>query len=268
MSVPYTSAYVVLCGFQAVAVLVPRPPWTLPFVRRRALLGLIPLVAIGGVVLAMESEPSLAQRAVDLAAFATPALALAGFVAFRIRFLAVLAPVAYAVAWKGSGRPADLATDALIVGACATLAWLTGALAPAFALALGILVASVVDVYQVIVTEQVQVVAQALHVAQPPAGLPRLQEAVFDRGTMGWGDMYLAALLGVVLAACSLGRRLEAALLVFALGLVNGFGFRWVDTVPATVPVAIAMLAAMRHSDVRRVTLPELQGGLIRWQRR
>ena len=75
--------------------------------------------------------------------------------------------------------PRTSASTSPIALACATLAWLTGAVAPRRALAVGIVAAAVVDVYQVLVTEQVQVVARALHEAAPPRGLPPLQEAVY-----------------------------------------------------------------------------------------
>jgi hypothetical protein len=172
--VPYDDRYAALCAVQAAVVLLPRPS---PVLLRSRWIGLVPLAGIGGVVLLMGADPSLAQRATDLAAIATPILACAGIVAFRIRWLGLLAPVAYAIAWKASGTAVDAATDILIAGACATLAWLTGMLASRMVLAVGILVATAVDVYQVTVTEQVQPVAQALHRAIPVEHLPRLLAA-------------------------------------------------------------------------------------------
>jgi hypothetical protein len=249
--VPFDDRYVALCAVQAAVVLLPRPS---PVLLRSRWLGLIPLLAIGGVVLVMGSDPSLAQDATDLAAIATPILACAGIVAFRVRWLAVAAPVAYVVAWRSTGRPADVATDLLIAGACATLAWLTGMVAPRGALSVGIVVAAVVDCYQVLVTKQVQPVAQALGRAVPVHHLPRLQEAVFGGATMGWGDVYLAALLGVVLALSTRRIRLEAAAVVFVAGVLMGFAFDVLDTLPATVPVATALGWALAREARRRTT--------------
>jgi hypothetical protein len=249
--VPYDASYAALCAVQAVVVLVPRAPRTL---LRSRWLGVVPLAAIGGVVLLMGSDPSLAQRATDLAAVATPILACAGIVAFRIRWLALLAPVAYLIAWRGSGRPVDIATDFLIAGACATLAWLTGMIATRGALAVGILIATAVDVYQVLVTKQVQPVAQELEKAVPVEHLPRLQQAIWAGASMGWGDVYLAGLLGVVLALSARRIRIEAACVVFVAGLVVGFGFAVLDTLPATVPVSVALLWAFaREARGRRI---------------
>ena len=263
MSIPYTWGFVVLCAVQATAVLGPRPSPVVAALRAHRALGLIPLAAIGGVVVAIGAQPSLAQDATDLAAIATPIAALAGLVAFRdrIRVLALAAPAAYLVAWKGHGPIADIAVDLLIVGACASLAWLTGIVAPRAALAVGIVVATIVDVYQVLVAEDVQVVAQALHAAAPVARLPRLQEALYDGATMGWGDVYLAALLGVVAASAPLVDRFLAAAATFLGGLVLGFGFVLVDTLPATVPVAVALGLVLLRERSRQATLQRSEGG-------
>jgi hypothetical protein len=261
--VPFTSGFVALCAVQAVTVLGPRPS---PRLIRHPLLGLIPLIGIGGVALLIAEQPSTAQKATDLAAIATPIAALAGIVAFRgrARWLGLLAPVLYLVAWKGDGRPVQIATDALIAGAAVTLAWLTGMVAPRIGLIIGIFAASAVDVYQVLVTEQVKEASQALAAAQPTADLPRLQELVWGSATMGWGDAYLAALLGVVVATSVLRIRLIAAGAVFVLGVASGFLFHVLDIIPATVPVAGALLVVLALD----ATVPESQGGTSSWLRR
>ncbi len=259
--VPFTSGFVALCAVQAITVLGPRQP---PRLVRRAWLGLIPLAAIGGIAMLLAERPSLAQQATDLAAIATPIAFAGGLFAFRIRALALLAPVLYVIAWKGDGRPAQIATDALIAGAAVTLAWLTGTVAPRGGLIVGILAASVVDVYQVVVSEQVQVASRALSAAQPVSDLPRLQELVWGTASMGWGDAYLAGLLGVVLAGSVLRTRLVAAGAVFVLGVAFGFLFHVLDTLPATVPVAAALLIALALD----ATVPETQEGRSSWLRR
>ena len=121
-----------------------------------------------------------------------------------------------------------------------------------------------VDVYQVLVTEEVKQASQALSAAQPAAGLPRLQEFVWGTASMGWGDAYLAALLGVVVATSALQIRLIAAGAVFVLGVASGFLFHVRRHVPATVPVAGA-LALVLALDA---TVPASQGGTSSWLRR
>ena len=258
---PYGWPYVMLCLVQASAVLVPRPSPALPWLGRRRLAGLIPLAGIGGAVALIEADPSLAQAATNLAAVATPVAFLAGLATFRVRPAALAVVPLFWLAWKGSGRPQDLAIDALIVGAAATLAWLTGTVAPRLALAVGILIATAVDVYQVLVSSSVQPVANALAVAAPPSDLPHLQQVVWNGATMGWGDMYLAALLGTVVAAVSRRVRLEVAAVVVIAGLANGFQFLALDLIPATVPVAAALVYALLRERLARDTVPASEGG-------
>ncbi len=248
--IPYTSGFVALHLLQAVTVLVPRDP---PRFFQRWYLGLIPLAAIGGVALLIVEEPRAAEVATDIAAVGTPLAALAGLVAFRLRVVALLVPALYLVAWRGSGRPAEVAGDLLIVGAAAALAWLTGMVAPRGGLVVGILAATVVDVYQVVVTDQIAVAAQALSAAAPAAGLPRLQELAFGTASMGWGDAYLAGLLGVVLAGETLRLRLAAVAVVAVVSLPFGLLFHWLDILPATVPVAVALCVTLpfRHGNDR-----------------
>jgi hypothetical protein len=243
MSVPFTWNFVVLCVVQAVAVLGPRRPPAWRRLRARPLLGLIPLATIGGGAVFLGNVEGSVERAVDLASIATPLLALAAVVTLwpRLRWLGLLAPVLFAVAWRAQGeRAGDLAALALIILACATLAWLTGIAAPRWALAVGIVVATVVDVIQVL-NHDVQPVAQALSRAEPPQGLPRLQEARYAGATMGWGDVYLAAVLGAVVAGRA-ARTAAAFLAVLVAAVLYGFLFLVLDVIPATVPVAVGLL--------------------------
>ncbi len=241
VDVPFTVNFVVLCAVQAVAVLAPRPSPAWRRVRVRAVWGLLPLAGIGGVVVFMGNVDGAAERAVDLAAVATPLLAVLGLLSLRLRPVAVLVPVLYWVAWQHPGtRAADLSTDALIVMACATLAWGTGIIAPRWALAAGIVVTTLVDVVQIL-NRDLQPVAEALSRAEPPRGLPRLQEARFAGASMGWGDVYLAALLGVM-AGERARRVLLAASVLFVVAVLYGFTFHLLDVIPATVPVTVAML--------------------------
>jgi hypothetical protein len=80
-----------------------------------------------------------------------------------------------------------------------------------------------------------------LNAAAPAAHLPRLQLADFGTAIMGYGDLFIAAVLGAVLVTRA--RRRRAA--VLTLGLAVGFDvlFFVVDVLPATVPVALALLA-------------------------
>ena len=93
-----------------------------------------------------------------------------------------------------------------------------------------------------------------LNGAAPPAELPQLQRALFGHAVIGYGDFFIAGVFGALLAAE--GRRQgRIALLTFALSLSFDLLFLVLDTLPATVPVATALLLsewAHRRGGVRR----------------
>ncbi|CAB4950223.1 unannotated protein [freshwater metagenome] len=85
---------------------------------------------------------------------------------------------------------------------------------------------------------------RALNAAVPAAELPRLQFVQFGYASMGYGDVFVAGVLGALLAAEGVRRRTQAlaALVTFGLSLVFDLLFWVVDVLPATVPVAVALL--------------------------
>lgn len=242
---PYGWPFLVLVLLQALAVGLVRDPGGLPPIRRHPALGLIPLAAIGGMVVVLGRWPEGVGYATALAAFAVPVLALAA--GLHVRRWAVPLALAAPLLWwaAAAARPsawAELAADLLIILAAVTLARLTAWVAPRWALVAGVLLATAVDIWQVSRIE-VQPVAQALGVAVPPAGLPSLQELRLGGATMGWGDAYIAALVGAVVAA---SRRAAVAAVVGCAvgGALLGVLFVWVDFVPATVSAAVGLVAA------------------------
>jgi len=100
-----------------------------------------------------------------------------------------------------------------------------------------------------------------LNAAHPAAGLPRLQSAVFGSAVMGYGDLFVAAVLGALLAATA-GRSLQlrAARLTVLLALGFDLLFFFVDELPATVPVAVTLivLVARRGLAARSRRAPGL----------
>jgi hypothetical protein len=58
---------------------------------------------------------------------------------------------------------------------------------------------------------------------------------------MGYGDLFIAALLGALLAT-RLERQRPAVLIAAAFGLTMNLLFFVVDELPATVPIALALL--------------------------
>ncbi|MHB8532549.1 MAG: hypothetical protein ACYDC2_07500, partial [Solirubrobacteraceae bacterium] len=108
-----------------------------------------------------------------------------------------------------------------------------------------------------VVSDLLQKPNDALNAAHPAAGLPRLQSAVFGSAVMGYGDLFVAGVLGALLAARGLPRG-RGALLTAALALAFDLLFFALSELPATVPVALSVLVMLaieargRRSAARR----------------
>ena len=97
----------------------------------------------------------------------------------------------------------------------------------------------------------------ALNAAHPAAGLPRLQSAVFGSAVMGYGDLFIAAALGGLLASGSGSpSSCAAAVLAALLALLFDLLFFAVDELPATVPVALALVLVVAQARGRRGLQP------------
>jgi hypothetical protein len=77
--------------------------------------------------------------------------------------------------------------------------------------------------------------------AAPGSGLPQLQVEAFGSALMGYGDLFVAAVLGGVLVTRGLRRR--AAVMVLLASCAFDLLFLVVGTLPATVPVALTLIA-------------------------
>ena len=89
--------------------------------------------------------------------------------------------------------------------------------------------------------EQLQGPNAMLNAAAPLPGLPQLQFLDLHYASMGYGDVFVAGVLGALLAREGRSQR-GAALLVLAFSIAWDGLFFTIDTVPATVPVALALL--------------------------
>lgn len=87
-----------------------------------------------------------------------------------------------------------------------------------------------------------------LNLATPGFDLPAFQRVLLSGVVMGFGDFFIAALLGAVLAAEGCRYQDRAALLTFGLAVVFDLLFIAMPTLPATVPVAVAMLIIDRRA--------------------
>jgi hypothetical protein len=260
----FALSFTALCGAQAAASLVPGTPPPLPGPLRRPGLALIPTAVIVVIVAVLVLVPSAAVELATLAGVGVPLLALASPLSTPRRarpWVAALAVVALPLAFvlSDGSRGAQIARAVLIVLACSPLAWLAAACAPALAVELGIVVTAIVDT-ALVIGQQIGPASNTLHQAAPAVGLPRFQDVTFGPVLMGFGDVFLAALLGAVLAARA-RPRLVPALVLWVLATVFGIGLlQVVDIEPATVPVAVTLLLTMLWAR-RQAPLPTLEAG-------
>lgn len=209
------------------------------------------------VISAIALDSASARFLTYLALVAVPPLAAAAL-AWLVRGarweLALLALPLFAVAWaaKGSlsGQTAGLALSAL---ACVTLGWLIACAVPARWLKLGIYAMAIVDTY-LVATDLLQGPNAVLNTAAPAANLPRLQLASFGSALMGFGDLFVAATLGALLAY-DRPLQLRGAALAAAIGLTFDLLFFAVSELPATVPIALTLAAL----ELYRVLTPDDQ---------
>jgi hypothetical protein len=254
---PSFAVSITLLGLlQAALVALPRP-WRNAWLDRFespwwALVPALSIVFVIGVV-ALEGESATVLS--WLALVAVPpfaALALARLVrGARPQWAFAVLPL-FALAWAApNSLIGETAATALTALGCVGLGWLLVSVAPAAWLKLGIYAMAAVDTWFV-ATELLQG-PNAVLTAAAPAGLPRLQAVHFGSALMGFGDLFVAALLGCLLATPADGpksevglrfsarRQLCAAMLVAVLALAFDLFFFAFDTLPATVPVALAL---------------------------
>jgi len=139
---------------------------------------------------------------------------------------------------------AALALGVLMRGArpVLALAVLLAAVTPPRWLATGIVLMACADA-ALVLSELLQHPNEALNAAHPAAGLPRLQAAVFGSAEMGYGDLFVAGVLGGLLARrAGTAWAARGAVLVVALAVAFDLLFFAVNELPATVPVAGALL--------------------------
>lgn len=225
---------------------------------------LVPALSILVVIGVIELERDSATLLSWLALVAVPplaALALGWLVVGARPSWALAAVPLFALAWASQGALAGEAAAMALTGlGCVGLGWLLVSVAPARWLELSIYAMAAVDAW--VVATQLLQEPNAILSAAEPAGLPRLQVVEFGAARMGFGDFFVAALVGCLLAKSADGPKTslygtEAAhrqwvAAAFVAGLALGFDllFFAVDTLPATVPVALA-LALVRRSDAR-----------------
>lgn len=249
MSREFLASNLVLISVQAAIVALPRGhaiPWLerLADRLRSPWWALVPLVSIVGVVYAINASGGTADALTWLALIAIPPLAAAalGWTMHGARpWLALLVIPLFLLAWKAADdRAGELAGTLLTALSCVTLGVLLVAVAPHRWLKIGIVVMAIADAI-LIGAETLQPASAVLNAAAPPADLPRFQRSHFWHAVIGYGDYFLAGVFGALLAA-ERRPQVRAALLVLGLSLLFDLLFLVLDTLPATVPVASALV--------------------------
>jgi len=226
---------------------------------------LVPALSIAVVIGAIEVTPGSADALTYIALVAVPpfaAYALAALIRRGMDWLVAVSVAAalFALAWATPhSLVGETAATALSGFACVTLGWLLVCSVPARWLRLGVYAMAVIDTVYVS-SDLLQGPNAVLNAAAPAAGLPQLQAVHFGSALMGFGDLFVAALVGCLLAAEGrrgtgdhegpvdgsgrarlVDRQLAAAILVAVLALSFGLLFFAVDELPSTVPVAVGL---------------------------
>jgi hypothetical protein len=248
MALPFIPSDAAMLAVQAGIVAVPRRPPEAAWLRRISgpTWAIIPIASIIGVVFAIRYASATATGITYLALVAVPLLAAAAL-GWGMRgsrpWLSVLAAGLFALAWASRttlwGEGAATLLSAL---SCVTLGVLLATVTPPAWLKLGILAMAAADTWLVL-TDLLQAPNSALVAAVPlpGSGLPQLQSELFGSVSMGYGDLFVAGLLGAVLAREGRSRG-WSALLTFALAGLFDLLFFVLNELPATVPVALAVI--------------------------
>ena len=252
---PFAISISILGLLQAALVALPGPLPELPLARLRspwwALVPAMSIVLVIGIVNFYEDSATALSWLALVAVPPLAAIAL-GFLVRRARPSWALAVVPlFALAWAATDTLAgEAAATALSALSCIALGWLLVSVVPVLWLRLGIYAMAAVDTW-LVAGDLLQGPNSVLNVASPAADLPRLQAVHFGSARMGFGDLFVAALVGCLFASAR-PRQVEAALLVAVLALAFDLLFFAVDTLPATVPVALALAIVQSRSSAGR----------------
>jgi hypothetical protein len=266
---PFWLSIGLLSVLQGTLVALPRPP-QIPLLERLRGGGwaaVLPVSVLAFVLIARGAESASAQGLTYLALIAVPplaALALGALSRGARPTAAALVPVLFVLAWVDRGGLAgNLAGTLLAALSCVALGALLGAITPARWLGAGIIAMALAD-SALVISDLLQEPNSALNAAHPAAGLPRLQSAVLGSAVMGYGDLFIAGVLGGLLAASSRPQT-SAGVLTAAIAIVFDLLFFFVEELPATVPVAVALIvleirrrrrSARHRSDAARAGTP------------
>ena len=240
---PFWLSISLLGLLQAALVALPRRRESFGWMPESPWWALVPAGSIAVVVGVIELEPDAADLLTWLALLTVPplaAFALGDLLRGSRPWWALLAIPLFVVAWAASGGSlaAETAATALTALGCVALGWLLVCVVPGGWLRAGVYAMAALDA-ALIAADLLQGPNSVL-TAAAPADLPRLQAVHFGSARMGFGDLFVAGLVGCMLAG-DRRRQLQGAALVAVLALAFDLLFFAVDSLPGTVPVAVAL---------------------------
>jgi hypothetical protein len=235
---------IVQAGVVAAPRRPPRPAWMTRV--SGPVWAIIPLASIVGVIFAIRYVSSTATGLTWLALVAVPLLAALalGWAGHGARWwLAAGFVPLFLLAWLDRTTLVGEAAGTLLCAlSCVSLGWLLAAVTPPKWLKFGILAMAAADVWLVL-SDLLQTPNNTLVSAAPApgSGLPQLQSESFGSISLGYGDLFVAGLLGAVLAREG-RRQWPIALLTLVLAGLFDLLFFVLNELPATVPVAVALI--------------------------
>lgn len=207
---------------------------------RHPLFASLPLFALVAVVFGLRASPEAAVVLAEVALVGVPLLALVAGARAGLPALAVVVAMLALVLVAGEALAGQVAALGLVAASCTVLGAALVAVTPARWLAAGIAATAAVDL-GLVASGLLAPASAALNAAVAGETLPQLQRVELGPLTMGYADLFLPALVGALLAARARTRH-WVALLTLCFALAAGSLFLVVERLPATVPVALALL--------------------------
>ena len=246
------SSCTALAVAQGLTVVLPRRP------RRAALriphtwAAILPPAAFLATVTGLAMHPSLALAVVAVACVSVPALGALAIAAFArggrpTRALLVLPLLVLAALHVGVAG--ELAVLMLVMLSCVALGSLLAASAGVRELVVAAVLVALLDLV-LLHAGGIRIATAALLDARL-GHMPDFAQPVLGRMSIGYGDFFVAALSGAI-AAREPSRQTLVALATTAFALAQYALSSDGDLLPATVPVAVAMLLAALAGRLRR----------------
>ncbi len=246
------SSCTALAVAQGVTVVLPRSPRRVALRIPHTWAAILPPGAFLATVAGLATHPSLALLVVAIAAVGVPALgalAMAGHARGGRPVRAVLVVPLLLLAGLRVGVAGELAVLMLVMLSCVALGSLLAAVANVRALVVAAVLVAALDLALVHVGG-IRVATAALLDARAGA-MPDFAQPVLGHMTIGYGDFFVAALAGAIAARRPRHQwvvALATTCFAFTQYALSTDG----DLMPATVPVAVALLAASLVAGWRR----------------